>query len=119
MLKMQMNGEIDAWAIRCAYSQFSHLAYTVAPKGSMVNNIGHDGSGTNCGLSSRFDSAMGEYDRILKLAELPISRKVEKAMRDFCSETWYVKFKQYLKPLKTIVRERYLKGEEKKWKEKL
>lgn len=104
MLKMQMNGEIDSWAIRCSYGQFSNMTYTIAPRVSMVNNIGHDGSGTHCSLSSRFDNVMEAYDKVLKLEELPISKKIDRAMCDFWSNSWYAAFKLRLVHLKARVK---------------
>ena len=47
MLKLQMNGKINSWAIRWCYSQFKHNKYTVYPIHSLVMNTGLDGSGTH------------------------------------------------------------------------
>jgi hypothetical protein len=40
MLKKQMAGEIDSWAVRWAYHQFKSNLYTVYPTVSKVQNIG-------------------------------------------------------------------------------
>lgn len=47
MLKSQIEGEIDSWAIRWCYNQFKNNMYTVFPVKSYVDNIGTDGSGTH------------------------------------------------------------------------
>lgn len=47
MLKAQMDGEIDSWAIRWAYAHFKNNAYCLYPCKSYVYNIGFDGSGTH------------------------------------------------------------------------
>jgi len=47
MLKDQMEGRIDSWAIRRTYSQFKLGKYTVFPVVSLLKNIGMDGSGTH------------------------------------------------------------------------
>ncbi len=47
MLRAQMKGKIDSWAVRWCYSQSRHHMYSVAPRVSLVSNEGLDGSGTN------------------------------------------------------------------------
>lgn len=47
MLWSQVNGEIDSWYVRWAYSQFQNNCYSVFPVQSKVKNIGVDGSGTH------------------------------------------------------------------------
>jgi len=47
MLKQQMSGEIDSWAIRWYWSVFKNNGFVVYPPTSYVNNIGFDGSGTH------------------------------------------------------------------------
>lgn len=48
MLKHQMKGERDSWAIRFCYAQSKRDMLTVYPKYSFIKNIGFDGSGTHC-----------------------------------------------------------------------
>lgn len=48
MLDMQMNGEIDSWAVRWDYSFFLRGLYTIYPKHSRIINTGLDGSGVHC-----------------------------------------------------------------------
>lgn len=48
MLRHQMRGERDSWAIRFCYSQSKYDMYTIYPKYSMIKNIGFDGTGTHC-----------------------------------------------------------------------
>jgi hypothetical protein len=47
MLKKQMEGESDSWAIRWYWSVFINKGLVVYPPDSMVKNIGFDGSGTH------------------------------------------------------------------------
>ncbi len=47
MMKRQMAGEIDSWAIRWYWSVFKNQGYTLFPPISHVNNIGFDGSGSH------------------------------------------------------------------------
>lgn len=49
MLVLQQSGEIDSWAVRWCYHLFIKQLLTVYPRVSKTQNIGFDGSGTNCG----------------------------------------------------------------------
>lgn len=55
MLDMQMQGEIDSWAIRWCYTQSKFDMATVYPVESRIKNIGLDGSGTHSGVNSHYD----------------------------------------------------------------
>lgn len=48
MLRHQMRGERDSWAIRFCYEQSKQNRFAIYPKVSLVQNIGFDGSGTHC-----------------------------------------------------------------------
>lgn len=49
------SGKLNTWAIFWYAAVFENQGLTLFPKVSLVNNIGFDGSGTNCGVSNRFD----------------------------------------------------------------
>lgn len=61
MLRDQMEGKIDSWAIRWCFEQSMQNKYTVYPIRSLINNTGFDGSGTHHTISYRklktFDSS--------------------------------------------------------------
>lgn len=62
MLRYQMKGKIDSWAIRWCYNQSMQNKFTVYPIKSLVNSIGTDGSGTHCDqTSSRFKVELVDY----------------------------------------------------------
>ncbi|WP_170367916.1 glycosyltransferase family 2 protein [Ruegeria arenilitoris] len=75
MLEDQVASKNNSWAIRfyvwCFLNQKLHLL----PGRSLVQNIGHDGSGTHCGNSefwkTEFVRAMAIDDLDLKLEEMP------------------------------------------------
>ena len=48
MLKAQMEGKIDSWAIRWDYSMYKHDALCIHPVMSLCKNCGFDGSGVHC-----------------------------------------------------------------------
>lgn len=55
MLRKQMKGEIDSWAVRWCYHLYFNNLLTVYPKISRTINIGFDGSGTHCGNMKSID----------------------------------------------------------------
>lgn len=67
MLRAQMHGNIDSWAVRWCYNQSTYNKYSLAPIVSLVSNDGMDGSGTNskeedAGRYSEGGIAQHEYD---------------------------------------------------------
>ncbi|MDD5578205.1 MAG: glycosyltransferase [Methylobacter sp.] len=50
MLTMQMEGKLDSWYIRWCYHAYLNKKLTIYPKISFVNNLGHDNTGTHCGV---------------------------------------------------------------------
>lgn len=57
-LRACMRGDKDVWACRWVYTHFKHHAVCLCPTRSLVNNIGLDGSGSNCGVSDMFDQEL-------------------------------------------------------------
>lgn len=55
MLKDQIAGKNDSWAIRWYASAFLANKLTLYPGRSLIHNIGNDGSGTHCGVGSIHD----------------------------------------------------------------
>ena len=60
MLKDQIKGKNDSWAIRWYASAFLTNKLTLYPGRSLVNNIGNDSSGTHCGDSDSMDAKLSE-----------------------------------------------------------
>ena len=54
MLKKQVEGKVDSWAIRWYASAFLKNKLTLYPGRSLIFYNGNDGSGTNCGVSDEF-----------------------------------------------------------------
>lgn len=59
MLKDQIDGKADSWAVRWYASALLKGMHTLYPGKSLVKNIGVDSSGTNCGDSGRYDVELG------------------------------------------------------------
>lgn len=64
MLKSQMEGNIDSWAIRWCYAHYKHNSYCVYPINSLIKNLGFDGTGVHCGNTNKFNSQLihGKFD---------------------------------------------------------
>lgn len=60
MLKRQMNGKIDSWAIRWCYHQFRNNLFTVYPTKSKVISIGFGEDATHTKDTNRFDNDLDE-----------------------------------------------------------
>ncbi len=58
MLRNQIGGRNDSWAIRWYASAFLKNKLTLYPGTSLVHNIGLDASGTHCGNISAFDAQL-------------------------------------------------------------
>jgi len=69
MLKSQMEGKIDSWAIRFSYAHFKQGMYSVCPRHSYVNNIGHDGTGVHCGETHVFENDLSKAKRTCNFLE--------------------------------------------------
>lgn len=70
MLKNQMEGKIDSWAVRWHYSMYKQNAYCLYPKKGYASNIGFDGSGVHCdststGSSAAMQASEQSYDIVL------------------------------------------------------
>ena len=82
MLRHQVRGERDSWAIRFCYAQSKQNRYTIYPKSSLLKNIGFDGSGTHCQNDTRKqnNTDIDLTKRELKLKMPELNRAV---LRDF------------------------------------
>ena len=82
MLRYQMKGLIDSWAVRSYYSQSKQNRYTVHPCKSLITNIGTDGSGTHfTEVTNRYDSEMCEDFCYKFTHDLAVDRKIMRACR--------------------------------------
>ena len=83
MLRAQIRGENDSWAVRWYASTLLAGGLTVYPGQSMTRNIGFDGSGTHCGFGGAYE--VGLIDRKITLADIPVieSEIGRQAWREF------------------------------------
>lgn len=78
MLRHQMRGERDSWAIRFCYEQSKQDRFAIYPIYSLVHNIGFDGSGTHCSDDKKMKSISFEGDKVesIKLEHINPDKRV-------------------------------------------
>jgi hypothetical protein len=70
ILRRQIAGKNDSWAIRWHVSCYLRGMLTLYPGQSLVDNIGHDDSGTNCRTGDAFTGEL--TGRPIRLERIPI-----------------------------------------------
>lgn len=105
MLKLQMDGEIDSWAVRRLFTQLLQDKLTLFPKVTLVNNIGVDGSGVHCGTDSYFDkgnllSQINLFERVHCHENRSINKRIYNKNHVFFMRRLRTKVKRILKGLK-------------------
>lgn len=97
MLRYQMQGKFDSWAIRWCYNQCKQDKYTIYPVKSLVNNIGTDGRGTHCDPTSvRFRQTLATSFKYEFEHNLPADREVMKKYRKIVNRSVLRKIKNIL-----------------------
>ena len=70
MLQNQVTGKIDTWDILWYASTFINQGLNLYPGGSLVKNIGLDGSGVHCGKSTFYDVPL--LERRVDVRQIPV-----------------------------------------------
>lgn len=83
MLKDQIKGANDSWAIRWNASAFLAGKLTLYPGRSLVHNIGTDSSGTHCKDSDSMDAKLSETKINLNNISVESSRTAREAFENF------------------------------------
>jgi hypothetical protein len=78
MLKAQINGKIDSWGIRWYASVFLAGGLGLWPNKSLVQNIGHDGTGVHCPKSSKLQTSELSHHFEIELIETQESLQYKK-----------------------------------------
>jgi len=99
MLKDQIKGKNNSWAVRWYMSAFLKDMLTLYPGKSYVQNIGNDDSGTHCGVSDIFRVELSTSNNInrLELVENSDSRKKIEIFFDSINGTFIQKLKTRIK----------------------
>ena len=93
MLKDNINGLNDSWAVRWYASTFLKNMNTLFPSRSFVKNTGIDNSGENCNYTTVYDSSINfDYNKLEKKDNLELlSDKL--VIQSFFRK---IKYKRYL-----------------------
>lgn len=83
MLKLVADGSLEAWDVRCMYTQFMKHQYTVYPTQSLVLNIGFDGTGMHCGRTDKFDVTLSDKVNFSFPDDVVVNREIVDANRKF------------------------------------
>ena len=86
MLKKQIEGKVDSWAIRWHASIFLKNMLTLYPGKSLVHNIGNDRSGTNSGQYNIFDVSLPKSPLSVTDIEVKPSEVGYKAFIEFFTQ---------------------------------
>jgi hypothetical protein len=101
MLESSASKKLNSWAIKWYASMFLEKKYTLYPGKSLVKNIGNDGSGTNSGITKRFDQKLSKTKINLKkipIEESPMARsEFEKFFKKFNNNNLLVRILQRIK----------------------
>ena len=75
MLKAQMKGNVDSWAIRWSYAHFKKNAFCLYPIVPLCKNIGTDKSGTHSSSSKKLDVNLEESKTDFDMVKKPELRE--------------------------------------------
>ena len=103
MLRLQMEGQIDSWAVRWVFEQSNREMYTVYPKYSYLGNDGWDGSGTNCGIDRTFIVSNEHGIEKCNFEKLEIDKHITRDFYLKYTDTLDKKIKRNLKKIKTRI----------------
>lgn len=98
MLRYQMQGKIDSWAIRWCYNQCEQNKLTIYPIKSLVNNIGTDGRGTHCDPTSvRFRQTVATDFKYEFEHDLPVECEIMRRYRKIVNRSIWRKLRNIAK----------------------
>lgn len=106
MLQDQANGTIDSWAIRWYASVFLNNGLCLHPGKSLVNNIGHDGTGVHCGSTDMYSVSVSKEQVSFFTQNIEESKKAVKLMANFYrgqKKSFSVRIVNKLKMMKNLM----------------
>lgn len=83
MLKGQISGSNDSWAVRWHASAFLANKLTLYPGRSLTHNIGNDSTGTHCGTTAALDAELSATPIRLDSVVIEESEAARKIIEDF------------------------------------
>lgn len=106
MLKAQIKGKNDSWAIRWHASAFIKGLLTLYPRSSLVQNIGFDDSGTHCSINSVFSGELAHSQ--INVEQIPVEENV-------LARQQVVRFLKRIRPIMLKNRLRKLPSISRRW----
>ncbi len=89
MLRRQMQGKRDSWAIRACYAQSRADKLTIYPRESFIQNNGYGGDGTHCESGSVFSELHLEgHGPDLEPASIEINKKITREFKSLYRVTF-------------------------------
>jgi hypothetical protein len=89
MLRDQIDGKNDSWAIRWHASLFLNSLITLYPGIPLVANIGFDGSGTHTGQSTIYEVILSNIEPISRKVPARISYESREKLKVFFSNAYF------------------------------
>jgi hypothetical protein len=84
MIEAEINEELNAGDVRVMYYQALNDKYTLYPKKSLTQNIGHDGSGVHCGKNNKFNVKLWDkVDNFEFIKDIQPDERIIKANKKF------------------------------------
>lgn len=83
MLRDQITGKNNSWAVRWYALAFLRERFTLYPGISLICNIGLDGAGTHCGTSGAFDVKMAQEPISVRPIDIIENLEARKAIEDY------------------------------------
>ncbi len=83
MLRLEVDGKINALDVRAMFCQFKNRQLTIYPKKSLTQNIGHDGSGLHCGITNKFEVELWSKIQFRFKNNIQFNKKILKANQKF------------------------------------
>ena len=88
MLRRQIQGKNNSWAIRWNASLFLKDVLSLNVGKSLVQNIGFDGSGTNCGGGNLYASLLYQDELpVIKIQPIEENKKARKSFECYYKKT--------------------------------
>lgn len=100
MLKCQMEGKIDSWAVRWCFHLFKNGLLTVYPSVSRAKNIGMDGSGTHCQQVKGKGADLYSGVKTCEFELQEVNPVIEKQVAVFEKESFAERCMRYIKAVK-------------------
>ena len=95
MLKNQINGKLDSWAVFWAINIIKNDGVCVNPVKSKIKNIGHDSTGTHCGSSNRYEVKIVKEN--INLLNLPDEIIIDSEIIDLYKKFFHINLKNKAK----------------------